>query len=127
MEKLSMALPRWTSLPSPASRSLSSASRVAIAPRHRRNARALGPDQSESDIESRRNLPRSHDRPGGRRRAAEDAQRDRPEHSFGWPDDHFSAGCDHLATVRHLLWLAADGVRPGFAAGVPDSHDDRWI
>ena len=38
--------------------------------------------------EPRRDLPRPHDRPGRGRRAAEDAQRDRPDHPAGGPDDH---------------------------------------
>ena len=30
-----------------------------------------------------------------------------------------------LAALRHLLWLTADCLRTGFAAGVPDSHHHR--
>ena len=42
--------------------------------RDRRHARALRLDQGQDHFQSRRNLPRSHDRAGRRRRAAEDAQ-----------------------------------------------------
>ena len=42
-------------------------------------------------------------------------------------DDHLPAGRGHAAAVRHLLRLAADGVRAGVAAGVPDSHHHRRI
>ena len=50
---------------------------------HRRHARALRPDQGQDHVEPRRDFPRSHDRAGRRRGAAEDAQRNRAEHSAG--------------------------------------------
>ncbi len=40
-------------------------------------------------------------------------------------DHHLPAGRRDPAAVRHLLRLAADGVRAGFAAGLPDSND-HW-
>ncbi len=84
-------------------------------------------DQIKVQITSqpRRNLPRPHDRPGGRRRAAEDAERDRAEHSARRTDDHLPAGGGHVAAVRHLLRLAADGLCAGLAAGLPDSDHHR--
>ena len=40
-------------------------------------------------------------------------------------DDHLPAGRGHAAAVRHLFRRAADGVRAGVAAGVPDSDHHR--
>ena len=93
----------------------------------RRHARALRPDQGEDHVQPGRDLPRSHDRAGRRRGAAEDTERDRAEHSAGRADDHLSAGGGHAAALRDLLRLAADGVRAGLAAGLPDSDDDRRL
>ena len=70
-------------------------------------------------------VPRSHDRAGRRRRAAEDAERDRAEHPAGGPDDHLPAGGRHAAALRHLLGRAAVALRAGLAAGLPDPDDDR--
>ncbi len=39
-------------------------------------------------------------------------------------DDHLSAGRGHAAALRNLLGRAADGIRIGVAAGLPDSYDD---
>ena len=54
-------------------------------------------------VESGRDVPRSHDRAGRRRGAAEDAERDRAEHSAGWADDHLPACRGHAAAVCDLL------------------------
>ena len=66
--------------------------------RHRRHARALRPDQGQDHCESGRNFPRPHDRAGRRRRAAEDAERDRAEHPAGGTDDHLPAGSGHACS-----------------------------
>ncbi len=92
---------------------------------HRRHARAFRPDQSQDHVQSRRNISRSHDRAGGRRGAAEDAERDRAEHSACRTDHHLPAGGRHAAALRDLLGLAANRVCAGLAAGLPDSHDHR--
>ena len=75
--------------------------------------------------QSRRDVPRPDDRAGRRRRAAEDAERDRAEHPAGRPDDRLPARGRHAAAVRDLLGRAAVGVRAGLAAGLPDPDDDR--
>ena len=49
-----------------------------------------------------RDLPGPHDRHGGRRQAAEDAQRDRPEHPAGGSHDHLPAGRPHPAALLAL-------------------------
>ena len=79
----------------------------------------------QDHLQSRRNLPRPHDRAGRRRHAPEDAQRDRAQHSALRPHHHLSAGRGHAAAVRHLLQRAADGLRAGLAAGLPHSHHHR--
>src|SRR5208283_3666391 len=78
-------------------------------------------------VESRRDLSRPHDRAGGRRGAAEDAERDRAQHPARRPDHYFPAGGSYTAAVRHLFRIAADGFRAGLAAGMPDSYHDRRI
>ena len=78
--------------------------------RHRRHARAFRSDQGSHHLQSRRNFPRPHDRPGRRRRAPEDAERDRAQHSARRAHDYFSAGSGYAAAVRHLLGIAADRV-----------------
>ena len=59
--------------------------------RHRRHAGAVGSDQDQDHVESRRDVPRSHDRAGRRRGAPEDAERDRAEHPDRRPDAHLPA------------------------------------
>ena len=56
--------------------------------RHRRHARAVGLDQGAHHRGAGLDLPRPHDRAGGRRGTAEDAERDRAEHPARRPDDH---------------------------------------
>ena len=90
--------------------------------RDRRHARSSATDQGEDHVESRRDFSRPHDRAGGRRSAAEDAKRNRAEYSAGWTDDYFFAGRGHAAAVCDLFRIAANRVRAGLAAGVPDSH-----
>ena len=92
---------------------------------HRRHARAVGLDQGAGHVRSRPHVPRSDDRARRRRRAAEDAERDRAQHPAGRPDDHLPARGRHAAAVRDLLGRAAVGLRAGLAAGLSDSDDDR--
>ena len=92
---------------------------------HRRHARAVGLDQGQGHGRSRPDVPRSHDRARRRRRAAEDAERDRAQHPAGRADDRVPDGGRHAAAVCRLLRRAAVGVRAGVAAGLPDPDDDR--
>ena len=92
---------------------------------HRRHAGAVGLDQGPRHRRSRADVPRPDDRAGRRRRAAEDAERDRAQHPAGRADDHLPAGGGHAAAVRDLLRRAAVDVRAGVAAGLPDPDDDR--
>ena len=62
----------------------------------RRHPRAVRLDQGADHRRPGLDLPRPHDRAGRRRRAAEDAQRDRAQHPAGRPDDHLRLrGGDH--------------------------------
>ena len=70
---------------------------------HRRHARAVGLDQGPGHRRPGPDVPRSHDRAGRRRRAAEDAERDRAQHPAGRPDDRLPDGGRHAAAVRDLL------------------------
>ena len=72
-----------------------------------------------------RNVPRSDDRAGRRRGAAEDAERDRAEHPAGRADDRLPDRRRHAPAVCDLLRATAVGVRPGVAAGVPHPDHDR--
>ena len=99
----SKASRRWTSRRSPANRRRSFARRRRSLGRHRRHARAVGPDRRPRDGEPGRDVPRPHDRAGRRRRAAEDAERDRPQHPAGRADDRVPVRGRHAAAVRDLL------------------------
>ncbi len=57
--------------------------------------------------------------------AAEDAERDRAQHSALRPDDHLPAGRGHAAAFAIYSKRAADGLCAGVAAGLPHSHDHR--
>ena len=94
---------------------------------YRRHARAFRPDQSPHHFESRRNFPRPNDRFGRGRRAPEDSQRNRAQHSAGGPDHHFPAGRGYAAAFRDLLGIAADGICARLAAGLPDSDHHRRL
>ena len=76
--------------------------------RDRRHARALGLDQGADHGQSRRDVPRSHDRARRGRRAAEDAERDRAQHPAGRPDDHLPGGGRDAAAAGGLFRRAAD-------------------
>ena len=70
--------------------------------RHRRHQGALRLDQGQDHLQSRRDISGPHDRAGGRRRAAEDSQRDRAEHRDRRPHPGLPAGRGHAAAVRHI-------------------------
>ena len=69
---------------------------------HRRHARAVGLDHGARHGESRRDLPRPHDRDGGERQAPEDAERDRADHSAGRADPRVPARHRHAAAVSRF-------------------------
>ena len=92
---------------------------------HRRHARALRLDPRARHGESRRDVPRSDDRAGRRRRAAEDAERDRAQHPARGADDRLPDRRGHAAAVRDLLGRAAVGLRAGLAARLSHPDDDR--
>ena len=70
--------------------------------RHRRHQGALRLDQGEDHLQPGRDVPGPHDRPGGRRGAAEDAQRNRPQYRDRRPDAGLPAGGGDAAALRHL-------------------------
>ena len=93
--------------------------------RHRRHPGAVRPDHGPHHGQGGRDLPRPHDRPGGGRLPAEDAQRDSAEHPAGGPDHHLPAGHRHPAALRRLLRRRAAGHHPGRTARLPHPDDDR--
>ena len=95
--------------------------------RHRRHARALRPDRRPHHCRTGRELPRPDDRARRRRRAAEDAERDRAQHPARRADDHLPARGRHAAAVRRLLRRRAERDRARRAARVPDPDDDRRL
>ena len=108
--RLSKASLRSTNPPSPANRRpvIREVGRRPLG-RDRRHARALRPDQGPHHLQSGRDFPGPHDRAGGRRRAPEDAQRNRAEHPAGRPDHHLPAGRRHACS------------RLRFTAGAPQT------
>ena len=92
----------------------------------RRHARAVRLDQGAHHRSAGLHLPRSHDRAGGRRGTAEDAERDRAEHPARRPDDHLrDRGRDH-PELRHLCRRRGVGGDPGRAVrGADPDHDRR--
>ena len=81
--------------------------------------------QGPGDVEPGRDVPGSDDRARRRRRAPEDAERDRAEHPARRPDDRLPARGRHAAAAGDLLRCAAVGLRAGRAARVPHPDDDR--
>ena len=70
--------------------------------RHRRHPGAVGLDPRAHHGRGRLDLPRPHDRAGRRRRAAEDAERDRAEYPAGRPHHHLRVrGRDHPSYVAY--------------------------
>ena len=70
--------------------------------RHRRHPGALRLARRARHRQPGRDLPRPDDRDGRRREAAEDAERDRPEHPARRPHDHLPAGDGDAAAVLAL-------------------------
>ena len=70
-------------------------------------------------------LPRPHDRAGGRRGAAEDAERDRAEHPARRPDDHLRDRGRHHPELRQLRGRLGLGGDPGRAVRRADPDHDR--
>ena len=70
--------------------------------RDRRHAGPVRSDQDQDHVESRRNVPGSDDRARRRRRAAEDAERNRPEHHDRRLDDHLPLRRRDARAVRDL-------------------------
>ena len=68
----------------------------------RRNQGSFRPGQDSNHLQPRRNISGPHDRAGGRRRAAENSQRDRAEHPDCRVDAHLPAGRRHPAAVFRL-------------------------
>ena len=68
-----------------------------------RHARAVGSHRRADHRRAWPDLPRSDDRAGRGRRAPEDAERDRPEHPAGRPDDRVPDRRRHAAAVRGLF------------------------
>ena len=71
--------------------------------RHRRHAGGLRLDQGAHHRGARLDLPRPHDRPGRRRAAPEDAERDRAEHSARRHDDHLRASPRRPSRASRLM------------------------
>ena len=68
----------------------------------RRHAGALRLDQGAHYRGARLDLPRPHDQAGGGRRAPEDPQRDRAQHSSGRAHHHFRIRDGHHSELRDL-------------------------
>ena len=93
--------------------------------RHRRHARALGPDRRRDLPGAGPELPRPHDRARRGRRAAQDAERDRALDPARRPDARLPRRGGHAAAlrlVRRHRDLADDADR---AARLADPDDDR--
>ena len=75
--------------------------------------------------ESRRDVPRPHDRARRGRVAAEDAERDRAHDPALGPDDHLPVRRRHAAAVRDLQRRAGGDPGADRAARVPHPDDDR--
>ena len=99
----SRAPPAWTRAPSPARSPRSSARAAATASAVTGGTRVLS-DWLVVRVtrRARRDLPRPHDRDGRGGQAAEDPQRDRPEHPAGGADDHLPGGLRDAAAVFAL-------------------------
>ena len=69
--------------------------------RHRRDARPFRLADRAHHLQSRRDLPGPHDRHGGKRQTAKDAERDRPEHPALGPDDRLPPGLRHACCPSH--------------------------
>ena len=84
--------------------------------RHRRHQGAVRLHQGPDHLQPRRDVSRPHDRPGRRRAAAEDAQRNRAQHPDRRADADLPAGRGHARAVRAVQR------RPGEGRHRPDRH-----
>ncbi len=91
------------------------------------HACAVRPDHRAHHVEAGRDVPRPHDRARRRRRAAEDAERDRAQHPAGRTHAHLPARGRDAPAVRDLLARGPVAHRAGRVARVPDPHDDRRV
>ena len=83
--------------------------------RHRRHAGAVRLDPRAHHGGAGLDLPRPHDQAGRRRRAAEDAERDRAQHPAGRPDHHLRVRDRDDPELRRLCRRHDLGRRPGGA------------
>ena len=111
---------------SPANPRRSSAKAAATAPRSPAAPRVIS-DWIKVRITAAQgsHLPRPHDRAGRRRRAAEDAQRDRAQHPAGRPDDHLRLRRRDDPELRHLCRRRDVRGDPGGAVRRADPDHDR--
>ena len=93
--------------------------------RHRRHPRALGPDRRRDHAGARRLVSGSDDRAGRRRRAAQDAERDRAQHPARGADPDLHDRRRDAAAVRALLAHRDLRHDPDLAAGRADPDHDR--
>ena len=94
--------------------------------RHRRHPRALRPHRRRNHPGARAELPRQDDRPGRGRRAAQDAERDRPQHPPRRPHPRLPRGRRRAAALRRVLRHRCLGRHPDRAArGADPDHDRR--
>ena len=92
---------------------------------HRRHAGAVRLDPRAHHRGARLDLPRPHDQAGRRRRAAEDAERDRAEHSADRPDHHLRVRDRDDPELRRLCRRHDLGRDPGGAVRHADPDHDR--
>ena len=96
-----------------------------------RDASPVGLADRPHQRESRRGLPRPHDRHGRGRQAAEDAERDRAQHPAGGVHHHLPARHRHPVAVLRLQrerrrpGHAGDGDGAGRSPRLPHPDDDR--
>ena len=91
---------------------------------HRRHPGAVRLDPRPHHRGARLDLPRPHDQAGRRRRAAEDAERDRAQHPAGRPDHHLRVRDRDHPELRGLCRRRDLGRDPGGAVrdADPDHH-----
>ena len=92
---------------------------------HGRHARALGPHRRRDHAGARPVLPGPHDRPGRGRRAAQDAERDRPVDPARRPDDRLPGRRRRAAPVRRVRRDGDLDHEPHRAARRAHPDDDR--
>ena len=93
--------------------------------RHGRHTAAVRPARHRGHAGARQVLPRSHDRPRRGRRAAQDPERDRPQHSPGRADHHLPRRHGDPLPVRAVLRHGALHDGPDRAPRRAHSDHDR--